>query len=109
MATATKNAAPHGAEAEAAFTRVFEQRARLNAARERVTRERDRLDASIAETVSADPGSRVWYASPGVLTIDQAATAAGETQLGVDRAMERHRTATTNGGPRRRRAKGAKR
>lgn len=105
-ATTEANAAPKGPEAQAAFTRLFEQRARLNRARERAQRERERLDELIAEAVSTDPGSRVWYAAPGVLSIEQVAGAAGTTALGVDRAMERYRT-QTNGAtrPRRRQTK----
>jgi hypothetical protein len=101
--------APRGPEAEHAFTRLFEQHARLNAARERAARERDRLDELIAHAVSTDPASRVWYASPGVLSIEQAAGATSLTPLGVDRAMERYRTnqsaAARNGARRRKRTK----
>jgi hypothetical protein len=100
--------APRGPEAAHAFTRLFEQRARLDQARERAARERDRLDELMAHAVSTEPASRVWYASPGVLSIEQVAGAAGITALGVDRAMERYRTAeaaSARNGARRRKAK----
>jgi hypothetical protein len=104
--------APRGPEAEHAFQRLFEQRARWDHARERAARERDRLDEMIAHAVSTDPASRVWYASPGVLAIEQAAGATSLTPLGVDRAMERYRTnqaaAARNGARRRKRTKGGK-
>jgi hypothetical protein len=103
--------APRGPEGERAFLGVFEQRKRLNIARERAARERDRLDELIAHAVSTDPASRVWYASPGVLSIEQAASAAGITALGVDRAMERYRTqsaAARNGARARRSKRGGK-
>jgi hypothetical protein len=103
---------PHGPEAQRAFTGLFEQRARLDRAEERRARERDRLDELIAHSVSTDPASRVWYASPGVLSIEQAAGAARTTALGVDRALERYRTnhaaAARSNGARRRPKKGGK-
>lgn len=84
---------PDNRDAAAAFEQLSLHSAGLERALEAVRKKRDALDALIASHVSTQPSSPVWYAHPGVLTIDQAIAAVGGGPTGIHRAMERYRKA----------------
>lgn len=72
------------------FQRVAAQAARVEKARVALARAQNHLDSLVAESVSADPASPVWYDRPGVLTRDQVRGAAGLTELGLQRTIARY-------------------
>ena len=91
---------------EEAMGRLMAQNARVEDARAKVRLESDRLDAMLADAVSAKPELPTWYAHPGVLTIDQAISVITGGPAALHRSLERYRKAQAEAAkarPRRRR------
>lgn len=81
------------AEQTQQFERIARQQDRVEKAKEAVKRQQAVLDLIVAELVSAKPESKTWYLHPGPMTPDQVQGAAGLTELGLDKTMERYRGA----------------
>lgn len=73
------------------FERLGAQAGRVEQKQTAYLRERDRLDALVAEAVSARPSSVQWYAYPGELSIDDVVKAIGGGPAGLHKIMERYR------------------
>lgn len=76
-----------------AFGRIVRQQERVDKAREALKRQLQTLDMVVAELVSSEPESTTWYLHPGDLSPSQVQGAAGLTELGLHKTMERYRGA----------------
>lgn len=60
-------------------------------ARQAAKRARDKEDDAIAGAVTTEPHSITWYASPGLLSIEEVAGLLNSNAAAIHRAMERQR------------------
>jgi hypothetical protein len=72
-------------------TRLHKASDGVHNANERYRAARARLDRLVAESVSGDPSSPAWWATPGTLTPDEAMGAANLTARQLNSLMERYR------------------